>query len=82
MIDESWKLKSKFSTKIVNNKISNVISLLKKNNFRGLKILGAGGGGFILFYVKEKYRYKVLNNLKKLNYVPFKFEDSGSKIIY
>lgn len=79
MIDESWKLKSKFSNKIVNNKILNVISLLKKNNFHGLKILGAGGGGFILAFNKKKDLNKNFKNLKNIS---IEYQKVGSEIIY
>lgn len=79
LIDESWKLKSKFSNKIVNNKILNVISLLKKNNFHGLKILGAGGGGFILAFNKKKDLNKNFKNLKNIS---IEYQKVGSEIIY
>ena len=79
MIDESWKLKSKFSNKIVNNKILNVISLLKKNNFHGLKILGAGGGGFVLAFNKKKNLNKTFKNLKNTS---IEYQKVGSEIIY
>jgi D-glycero-alpha-D-manno-heptose-7-phosphate kinase len=48
----------------------------------GGKLLGAGSGGFLLFYVERKNQEKVKKNLKNLLHVPFKFEDYGSRIIY
>ena len=47
----------------------------------GGKILGAGGGGFVLFYVKPEHQSKVKKVLNKLTYVPFNFENSGSKVV-
>jgi D-glycero-alpha-D-manno-heptose-7-phosphate kinase len=48
----------------------------------GGKLLGAGGGGFILFYVQPGNQEKVKEALKHLVHVPFKFESSGSQIIH
>ena len=52
-----------------------------KNGAFGGKLLGAGGGGFILFYCEKKYQDKLKSALKKLREVKFKFDDSGSKVI-
>ncbi len=82
LLHENWRIKRSLTSYVSNTKIDEIYKSAYNSGASGGKILGAGGGGFILFYVKEKYRYKVLNNLKKLTYVPFKFEDSGSKIIY
>ena len=48
----------------------------------GGKLLGAGGGGFMLFFVPPELRHKVREKLAKLLYVPFTFESLGSQIIY
>ena len=48
----------------------------------GGKLLGAGGGGFLVFYVRPENRETLLQAMKKLLYVPFRFEDSGSRVIY
>jgi D-glycero-alpha-D-manno-heptose-7-phosphate kinase len=82
LLHENWRIKRSLTKHVSNSKIDEIYKSAYSNGASGGKILGAGGGGFILFYVKKKYRYKVLNALKKLTYVPFKFEDSGSKIIY
>ena len=44
--------------------------------------LGAGGGGFILFFVRPEHQSRVKDALKDLLYVPFQFETSGSQIIF
>ena len=82
LLHENWRIKRSLTNHVSNLKIDEIYKSAYKNGASGGKILGAGGGGFILFYVKKKFRYKILNTLKKLTYVPFKFEDSGSKIIY
>ena len=48
----------------------------------GGKILGAGGGGFILFFVKPDLQSQVIESLPGLLHVPFRFENSGSHIIF
>ena len=48
----------------------------------GGKLLGAGGGGFMLFYIKKENQDKLRGRLKNLLEIPFKFDEEGSKIIY
>ena len=48
----------------------------------GGKLLGAGGGGFLVFYVQPGKRESVLRAMKDLLYVPFRFEDGGTQIIH
>jgi hypothetical protein len=52
------------------------------NGALGGKLLGAGGGGFILLFVPPSSQERVRECLKKLIYVPFRFEFSGSRVIY
>jgi D-glycero-alpha-D-manno-heptose-7-phosphate kinase len=47
----------------------------------GGKVLGAGGGGFLLLFVKPDLQQKVRERLKHLVHVPFRFEDSGSRVV-
>ena len=53
-----------------------------KNGAEGGKLLGAGGGGFLLFFVKEYNHEKVRKALSGLKEVPFKFDYEGTSIIY
>jgi len=48
----------------------------------GGKLLGAGNGGFIMFYVEKKEQKKFLDKFKKMLYVPFRFDYTGSQIVY
>tara|TARA_B100001057_G_scaffold471962_1_gene534779 strand:- start:8111 stop:9040 length:930 start_codon:yes stop_codon:yes gene_type:complete len=66
ILRKSHDLKSKYTNGVTNKKIENLFSFLIKKKMRPLKILGAGGRGYILFYCKNK------KNLKKLNYLDFK----------
>tara|TARA_Y100000817_G_scaffold314722_1_gene314789 strand:+ start:135 stop:1085 length:951 start_codon:yes stop_codon:yes gene_type:complete len=82
ILDQNWMLKKTLSNKISNEKIDELYSLGKKNGAKGGKILGAGGGGFILFYCEKKYQNKLRDAMRKLKEVDFHFENSGTKIIY
>jgi D-glycero-alpha-D-manno-heptose-7-phosphate kinase len=48
----------------------------------GGKLLGAGGGGFLLFYVRPEKQEEVKAAMKDLMYIPFKFEDGGTRVIH
>lgn len=82
LLDYSWQLKRSLTDKISNQNIDNIYKRAKAAGAIGGKILGAGGGGFILFYVEPDKRSAVKLALKDLLEVPFAFEDDGSKIIY
>ena len=75
-------MKKKLGKSITNNKIDNLYEYSLKNGALGGKILGAGGGGFLLLYMKKKDRIKFLNKNNKIINIPFKFSDTGSEIIF
>jgi len=82
LLDHVWHLKRTLSSDISNSFIDECYKKAKSAGALGGKILGAGGGGFLLFYAepdKQKTLLKVLNNLL---YVPFQFENSGTKVIH
>ena len=56
LLHESWLLKKQLSSNITNKKINNLYDYAIKNGALGGKLLGAGGGGFLLMYMKKKYR--------------------------
>ena len=61
----------------------NCMNLQKKNGAKSGKLIGAGGGGFFLFLVDNpKDKIKLIKSLKKNIYVPVKFSEQGTKIIY
>jgi len=82
LLHEGWEIKKKLSKKITNDKVELIYEQAMKNGALGGKLLGAGGGGFILLYVPEYSQPKVREIFKKLTHVPFRFEDLGSQIIY
>ena len=48
----------------------------------GGKLLGAGGGGFLIFYVQPKFKESVIEALNDLMYIPFSFENGGTRVIH
>ncbi len=82
ILHKGWIYKRKLSSKITNSTIDKYYEKGKKAGALGGKILGSGGGGFLLFYCEEKNQNKVRKALSKLKETPFKFEPQGSKIIY
>ena len=82
LLNNAWNLKKKLSNSITNKKIDQLYQLLIKNGAVGGKLLGAGGGGFLLMYVEKKSRKKFLKKLPNLINIPFKFSSEGSKIIF
>lgn len=82
LLKEQWKLKRNMSSSITNSDIDTIYKKGLKSGALGGKLLGAGGGGFILFYAKPEDHLQIRKTLQKLLYVPFRFEFSGSQIIY
>ena len=81
-LNENWQLKKSLSSKISNTDIDDIYSLAKKNGALGGKLLGAGGGGFFLFYCRKKNQDALRIALSGLREVKFKFDSIVSKIIY
>ena len=81
LLDESWRLKSSMSSKISNSAIDALYNLALKHGAIGGKILGAGGGGFMLIFADPKYHENILNELKDFLIVPFKFDFNGTQLL-
>ena len=82
LLDEAWQYKREMSGNISNFKIDEIYREAKKCGALGGKLLGAGGGGFMLFYIKENKKKNFLKKNRKLLNIPFKFTDTGSEIIF
>tara|TARA_Y100000310_G_scaffold345655_1_gene467786 strand:+ start:7824 stop:8630 length:807 start_codon:yes stop_codon:yes gene_type:complete len=82
VLHESWMIKKFLSSQISNDKIDLMYSKAIKNGATGGKILGAGSGGFLLLFAPPELHNKVRLVLKDYLYVPFKFENTGSQIIF
>ena len=82
LLDHTWKLKRDTGSKISNNEIDDLYQRGLKAGALGGKLLGAGGGGFLLFYVEKDKQQHIINELDELMHVPFELENEGSTIIH
>tara|TARA_Y100001960_G_C14732937_1_gene858633 strand:+ start:506 stop:1483 length:978 start_codon:yes stop_codon:yes gene_type:complete len=82
LLDQAWQRKRELSKEVSSQTIDDIYDLAIKSGALGGKISGAGGGGFMFFYVPKEKQEKVRKNLSQLIHVPFKFESGGSRIIF
>lgn len=82
LLDLSWKLKKETGSSISTGSIDELYAKGICAGALGGKLLGAGGGGFLLFYVQPQKQEAVKNAMKDLMYIPFRFEDGGTRVIY
>lgn len=82
LLDKSWKLKKKTGKAVSTDEIDKLYEKGMKAGALGGKLLGAGGGGFLVFYVTEDKQVSVKKAMKDLMYIPFEFENSGASVIH
>ncbi|MDO5381714.1 MAG: kinase [Eubacteriales bacterium] len=82
LLDLTWKLKKATSSNISTDAINNLYERGIKEGALGGKLLGAGGGGFLVFYVQKEKQEQVRKAMKDLMYIPFEFEDGGTRVIH
>lgn len=82
LLDYTWKLKRGITSKVSTDSIDAIYDKAIKAGATGGKLLGAGGGGFLLFYVEAEKQKNVLEALNNLLYVPFEFETAGTQVIH
>ena len=82
LLNDSWMIKKNLTNRITNDKIEQIYDIAIKNGAYGGKVLGAGGGGFIVFYAPKKFHKNIRQKLKNLLHVPIKYTKNGSKIIF
>ncbi len=82
LLNEAWKLKRSLSQVVSTDAINNIYSAGLKAGAIGGKLLGAGGGGFMLFFAPPERHKKIKEKLNKFLTVPFEIEHSGSQIVY
>lgn len=82
LLHEAWLIKRSLSKDISNRRIDDLYQTARKAGALGGKLLGAGGGGFMLLYVKPENQPRLKKKFSKLLHVPFKFEEHGSKIVF
>ncbi len=81
LLDRNWGYKRSLSNRITTPEIDNIYEKAKKAGAIGGKLLGAGGGGFMLLFVPPEKQANVRAIINDLIFVPFEFDDSGSRIM-
>jgi D-glycero-alpha-D-manno-heptose-7-phosphate kinase len=81
LLDQNWKYKRSLSDKVSSLEIDQIYEAAMKAGAIGGKLLGAGGGGFMVFLVKPALQKKVREALSHLIHVPFRFENNGSRVV-
>lgn len=82
LLDTTWKLKRGTGTKVSNDSIDELYDMAIKAGAIGGKLLGAGGGGFLLFYCEKEKQSAIIKAMEKLMIVPFTFETGGAQVLY
>lgn len=82
LLHEAWQAKRSLSAMVSNSDIDDAYTVARQAGALGGKLTGAGGGGFLLLYVPKHQQEKVKEKLNGLLHVPFRFEVSGSQLIF
>lgn len=82
MLDHTWKLKRQTGSAVSTNSIDALYEKGISAGALGGKLLGAGGGGFLVFYVQPEHQEAVRQAMKNLMYIPFRFEEGGTRVIH
>lgn len=82
LLDYTWKLKRQTGVAVSTDIIDGLYAKGMAAGALGGKLLGAGGGGFLVFYVEPDKQNAVRKAMQDLMYIPFKFEDSGTRVIH
>ncbi len=82
LLDHTWRLKRKTGGKISNGSIDELYDRGLKAGALGGKLLGAGGGGFLLFYIEPDKKEALLREFEDLMQVPYQFENEGTSMVY
>ncbi|MCQ2739239.1 MAG: GHMP kinase [bacterium] len=82
LLNQGWCYKKELASKISSSELDDIYNTAIQNGALGGKLLGAGGGGFFLFYVEDDYKDKVRKALLNLKEINFKFDNKGTNIVY
>ena len=82
LLDHTWKLKRQTGAAVSTNSIDGLYAKGIEAGALGGKLLGAGGGGFLVFYVQPEYQENVRKAMSNLMYIPFEFENGGTRVIH
>ena len=81
LLHEAWQNKRSLSDMVTTPEIDQIYDAARDAGAIGGKLLGAGGGGFMLLFAKPEHQPKIRERLKHLIHVPFKFEEAGSRVV-
>lgn len=82
LLDETWQLKRSLASGIAPDFVDDIYAKARNAGAIGGKLLGAGGGGFMLFFAPPESHMRIMNALEDLLWVPFEFESTGTSIVY
>ena len=82
LLDKTWKLKRQTGGSVSTNSIDGLYARGIEAGALGGKLLGAGGGGFLIFYVQPEKQEAVKSAMSDLMYIPFEFENGGTRVIH
>lgn len=82
LLDETWRLKRQTGSAVTTDRIDELYGRAIAAGALGGKLLGAGGGGFLVFYVRPERRADVARALGDLVQVPFAFDDIGARVLF
>lgn len=82
ILNENWNIKRKLDSSVSSSEIDHFYTVALKNGATGGKILGAGGGGYFLFFAKKEFHKLLEKKLKPMIKINFDFHDKGSELIY
>lgn len=82
LLDETWRIKRQTGSSVTTNEIDKLYEKGIRSGALGGKLLGAGRGGFLIFYVQPDKQEEVKRAMNDLLYIPFQFETSGTQVVY
>ncbi|MBL0059850.1 MAG: kinase [Elusimicrobia bacterium] len=82
LLHEGWTIKKSLSNRISTPAVDEMYRLARRSGATGGKLLGAGGGGFLLIFAPPESHKRIRQALRSFLHVPFSFENSGSQVVY
>jgi len=82
LLHDSWEMKKSLATKITSGAIDEIYQKARAAGATGGKLLGAGGGGFLLFACPPERQTKVRDGLKSMEEIKFSFDEEGAKVLF
>jgi D-glycero-alpha-D-manno-heptose-7-phosphate kinase len=82
LLHEAWQIKKEFASAVTNSEVDDMYAEARAAGALGGKIIGAGGGGFMLLFAPPAKHQDIKRRLNRLIHVPFELENEGSRVIY